>query len=315
MGFAKLYGKSYFMNSDDFYDPWYDRYIFRYFPDELRERFADHIQAHPLKREIIITEIMNEIVNQGGLVFFQRMVMTTGKSLTEIAHAYLYLSEFLNLDQIMAAIETDGKWLNTIIHYEFLDLLQEKVFQITKKLLENSQLMAHIEEGDSKVFDEVLKKAAEYSTYRLPRKLRMNTPTLSESNRKKVTAVFRTLDILEDAFAIYLNHQINRRQWNIFEYFEVIERYRIQELRKILNDFKPLTGWEIMFLSKIDTSIEALLATIIEHRATSNSKEMTQKRQMINNMINEIIRLHQNGSLTSAAFYEMLQFTNIRITQ
>ena len=42
------------------------RELVRYFPLELRERFADAIKKHRLRREIIATELANAIINRGG---------------------------------------------------------------------------------------------------------------------------------------------------------------------------------------------------------------------------------------------------------
>ena len=39
-----------------------------YFPTPLRERFADRMAGHRLRREIVTTVLVNEVVNRGGIV-------------------------------------------------------------------------------------------------------------------------------------------------------------------------------------------------------------------------------------------------------
>ncbi len=44
-------------------DPYLGQALFAYFPPMMRERFAAEIEGHPLRREIIVTSLANDIVN------------------------------------------------------------------------------------------------------------------------------------------------------------------------------------------------------------------------------------------------------------
>jgi glutamate dehydrogenase len=65
----------------------------RYFPKPLRERFARHLQAHPLRREIVATHVTNSMVNRVGSTFAHRMREETGASTAEAVRAYLVTRE------------------------------------------------------------------------------------------------------------------------------------------------------------------------------------------------------------------------------
>ncbi|BBC33655.1 Bacterial NAD-glutamate dehydrogenase [Streptomyces graminofaciens] len=58
-----------------------------YFPAQLREQFAEHIDNHPLRREIATTLLVNDTVNTGGTSFLHRLREETGASLEEIVRA------------------------------------------------------------------------------------------------------------------------------------------------------------------------------------------------------------------------------------
>ncbi|MCH7755397.1 NAD-glutamate dehydrogenase, partial [candidate division KSB1 bacterium] len=206
IGFTKLVGSQMFLESGGFDDPWYDRIILRYFPAELSNKYSRHIKKHPLKREIIATEIINEIVNHAGLVFCQRMIMATGRSLTEIADTYMRLSEFLKLDEMRSLIETAGEWLHPNLHYEYLIFLEEKVYQIAKKLLLNPEHLKLLDEKDSLTFKKMLNEAAIRSRFRLSRKLRLTLRILSDEDAHGVNNAFKRVDTLEDTFNIFLNN-------------------------------------------------------------------------------------------------------------
>ena len=65
----------------------------RYFPQPIRERFADRLAAHPLRREIVATAIINHIVNHAGISLIPRLMVATGKDAGSIAAAYLEAEE------------------------------------------------------------------------------------------------------------------------------------------------------------------------------------------------------------------------------
>ncbi|NJQ01759.1 NAD-glutamate dehydrogenase [Streptomyces zingiberis] len=68
-------------------DPYLRRLLHAYFPRPLRERFAEQIEAHPLRREIITTVLVNDTVNSAGTTYLHRMREETGASTEEIVRA------------------------------------------------------------------------------------------------------------------------------------------------------------------------------------------------------------------------------------
>ncbi|WP_405447680.1 NAD-glutamate dehydrogenase [Streptomyces achromogenes] len=68
-------------------DPYLRGLLHAYFPTALRERFADAIDHHPLRREITTTVLVNDTVNTGGTTYLHRLREETGASLEEIVRA------------------------------------------------------------------------------------------------------------------------------------------------------------------------------------------------------------------------------------
>ncbi|MBT3155365.1 NAD-glutamate dehydrogenase [Streptomyces sp. CHD11] len=68
-------------------DPYLKGLLHAYFPSALRERFAEQIDSHPLRREITTTVLVNDTVNTGGTTYLHRMREETGASLEEIVRA------------------------------------------------------------------------------------------------------------------------------------------------------------------------------------------------------------------------------------
>ncbi|GAV45241.1 NAD-glutamate dehydrogenase [Streptomyces acidiscabies] len=68
-------------------DPYLRGLLHAYFPSALRATFAEQIDSHPLRREIITTVLVNDTVNTGGTTYLHRLREETGASLEEIVRA------------------------------------------------------------------------------------------------------------------------------------------------------------------------------------------------------------------------------------
>ena len=86
-------------------DPCMGRAVETVFPEKLRETFADRIQQHPLRREIVATQIANDIVNRMGFTFVYRLQESTGASVASVVQAYYVVREVFGLVPIWSQIE------------------------------------------------------------------------------------------------------------------------------------------------------------------------------------------------------------------
>jgi glutamate dehydrogenase len=68
-------------------DPYLELDLRAYFPKEIREGFATQVDAHPLRREIIVTQVVNDLVNGAGLTFWPRLEGETGAGAADLTRA------------------------------------------------------------------------------------------------------------------------------------------------------------------------------------------------------------------------------------
>ncbi|CAN5224398.1 hypothetical protein BH24ACT10_BH24ACT10_04560 [soil metagenome] len=87
-------------------EPWYDAHLRAYFPQRLVERFAADLSAHPLRREIVATSVVNELVDQGGTSFAFRAVEETGARTDEVVRAYTVATEVFGLRRHWRDVES-----------------------------------------------------------------------------------------------------------------------------------------------------------------------------------------------------------------
>ena len=86
-------------------DPDFVAELVRYFPTAVRERFLDRIRAHPLRREIIATALVNGMVNRAGTTFAFRLGEETGAPGPDIVRAHEAARAIFDQDALWRDIE------------------------------------------------------------------------------------------------------------------------------------------------------------------------------------------------------------------
>ncbi|WP_067180922.1 NAD-glutamate dehydrogenase [Microtetraspora niveoalba] len=105
LAYTKLVVDGELLASDLPDDPYLAPWLVSYFPSALRERFEGSMDAHPLRREIITTRVVNDVVNFGGTSFVYRFGEETGASTPDIVRAYLVAREVFDLPSLTRQVE------------------------------------------------------------------------------------------------------------------------------------------------------------------------------------------------------------------
>ncbi|HEX6337193.1 MAG TPA: NAD-glutamate dehydrogenase [Jiangellaceae bacterium] len=85
-------------------DPYLRHALHAYFPSPIRNRYPDRIDAHPLRREIITTMVVNELVNHAGTTFGFRLGMETGGTFEDLARAHTVASVVFRMPELMTGV-------------------------------------------------------------------------------------------------------------------------------------------------------------------------------------------------------------------
>jgi glutamate dehydrogenase len=81
--------------------PW----LHDYFPTVLTQRYLSHIDEHPLRRQIVVTGLVNEMVNRGGVTYVMRAAEETGAGPAEIARAFAVTTGVFDLRALWRRID------------------------------------------------------------------------------------------------------------------------------------------------------------------------------------------------------------------
>lgn len=93
------------MSSEVPEDPYLLRELERYFPVPLRKRFGKQIAAHPLAREIVSTQVANELVNRAGISFIFGLTEETDVLAPEVTRAYIVARDVFEMETWWAEVE------------------------------------------------------------------------------------------------------------------------------------------------------------------------------------------------------------------
>ena len=87
-------------------DPLLESYLLDYFPEEIRHTYREDILSHPLAKNIICTQVTNELVDSVGVTFVHRMCQTFTTDAVEVIKATLAAESILRLRQIRLELKT-----------------------------------------------------------------------------------------------------------------------------------------------------------------------------------------------------------------
>ncbi len=80
----------------------------RYFPRPLRERYADAIAEHPLRREIVATVLTNTVVDNGGITYAYRLSEESGAGNADAVRAFAVVAAVFELPGLWRDIRGSG---------------------------------------------------------------------------------------------------------------------------------------------------------------------------------------------------------------
>jgi glutamate dehydrogenase len=118
----------------------------RYFPTQLKERFAAYIPRHPLRREIIATHVLNSMVNRVGPTFVHRLGEITGATPPQVVRAYLASREVFGMVPLWQLIEALDAQVPDEVQAQMVITLRGLVTRATTWFLRSRRLQEPTEQ-------------------------------------------------------------------------------------------------------------------------------------------------------------------------
>ena len=80
----------------------------RYFPTALRDQFTPEIRTHQLRREIITTMLVNDVVDTAGITYVYRVMEDVGVGPVDAVRSYVATDAIFGVEKLWRAIRATG---------------------------------------------------------------------------------------------------------------------------------------------------------------------------------------------------------------
>ncbi len=162
-------------------DPYLDEDLLVYFPTAMRERFAEQIRNHPLRREIIVTQVVNDLVNGAGMTFWPRLGGETGVGAAELTHANFVAREIFGSLPMREELRSYDNVLDAAVQTRMRLEMRTLVERATRWLVANRRAPL-----DSKATVEQLAGPVQETVARLPELMTGRELTAFEQRRDRL---------------------------------------------------------------------------------------------------------------------------------
>jgi glutamate dehydrogenase len=118
-------------------DPFLVVDLHEYFPAVMRERYSEQIEAHPLRREIVATQVVNFLVNGAGITFYHRLSEETGASAAELLRANFVAREIFGSRRFVNTVYSYDNTIDAAVQLEMRIAMRTLVERASRWLVNN----------------------------------------------------------------------------------------------------------------------------------------------------------------------------------
>jgi len=129
--------------------------MYKVFPKELTSKFKKELGEHQLRREIIATQIANDMVNHMGITFVERLQQSTGADPATIALAWIIARDVFRIDNWWDRIEALDYHVSAELQLELMQDLMRLMRRSVRWLLRNRRAELNIQSHMERFADSV----------------------------------------------------------------------------------------------------------------------------------------------------------------
>ncbi len=140
LSFSKIFLKKVLLNSTLIDEPFFEHYLYKYFPKSLYPFFEKEVVLHPLKREIIATITANLIIDGAGVSFISDYEELGEELFLVKIKTYLILNSLLSISKIKDELLQREKELKKRLYDHFLEIDMSLNFSLKWVLRNHSSI-------------------------------------------------------------------------------------------------------------------------------------------------------------------------------
>lgn len=264
-------------------DPYLVQIVETAFPVRLRKDYNQEIYKHRLKREIISTKISNEIIDNMGVIFFRRIMLSSGAALSQVTRAYTVAREILRLEDFWLAMENLDFLIPANLQFEMMHKIIIRAQQTVQWILYNREgtidpsqevgnFSEHIGGINQYIAGLTQGKFNDGAQSYKEELIRQNVPSLIADQVSSPTNPCISLGIMEAA-----NHSNVTAEAMAELYIALGERTGLIWLILEASDIRAANHWQSMacctFIGEIERQLRHLAVTAMGFKSSNDSIE------------------------------------------
>ncbi|MFL1406272.1 NAD-glutamate dehydrogenase [Marinobacter sp. M1N3S26] len=146
-------------------DPLLVSEMHKVFPEPMVEKFPRELEDHQLRREIIATQIANDMINHMGITFVERLNQSTGADAPAIALAWIIARDVFRLDTWWGRIEELDYKVPASLQISLMNDLMRLIRRAVRWLLRNRRSELNIQGHLDRFTDSISRISANLADY------------------------------------------------------------------------------------------------------------------------------------------------------
>jgi glutamate dehydrogenase len=242
--------------------------------------------THRLRREIVTTEIVNEVVNRGGTSFVYRAVEETGASSADVIRAYVIVRDVYGLPELWQAMEALDNRVSTkaqtVLNLEMRRLLDRAVRWLVtnhRVPLDVTAEIARLRPGLARLLPALgsLFRGQERAALRT-RSEQLTALGIPQDLADRATRIMYGFGLLD---IVALADATGRDTTEVAGvYFVLSERFRVDDMLSRISALPRNDRWETLARMALRYDLYAALAALTSAVLTSTSPRATSEARV-----------------------------------
>ncbi len=144
LAYTKIHIKNELLKSDLPDEAYFNSALQTAFPALLEKTYPQSMEEHRLRREIIATQLSNQMVNAVGITFVYRLQIETGASIADIVCAYIIAANAYGTDRLHELIDSLSFKVTVQTQYELLHHIRQLLNLASRWFLRGTRIKGDI---------------------------------------------------------------------------------------------------------------------------------------------------------------------------
>lgn len=253
------------------------RYLESAFPNELVKKFKEAVINHPLKNEIIATQIANDMFNYMGISFVDRIHQSTGASHENIAKAYVASKDIFSSDAIWTSIEALDNKVNSELQYSMMLRVSRLIRRGTRWLIKNHRSQLEVSTLIL-LYQDYIQGLRDKLPSLLPEPLKEQWQQAKDDLIKQgipepLSITIASCDYLYNFLGIIAASNTIKKELNVVAgaFFELAEKLDLDDFSTLLETKMPTnTYWQSMARESLRDDLEWQQRLLTQNMLSSN---------------------------------------------